>query len=558
MKSDDLIGNTIDFSSGPITISTKLSESSNCQSYLSFDPSSASRVVKYISLSSNSGFAYYYHELPSYQLIGPHQNISSLLDYKFESENNSAYLLFDYYTRGDLSCIMAKNRLKESHIRQIVIDLCSALEVIHSKDIVHMDLRPENILIGNDGNVKVCDFGSAIKEELYGLDQEAMHLWIQDHTHPTFRPPELLNVYSGIPITSSIDMWELGCLIYLLLFYRAPFELNDFNSQFNGRFLYQESLKEPWKTILENLFQVNPEQRAHPKSIKEILEGNWDGNRKPEIVMEKRKLAVKWILTVKDTSKSTKSLVKNITANNEKQTVLNWMETLIRKAHQDPRKVEKVYNSLSMRPFRKISVALKSLGLLHTYLLTVPFSAFTWGKNTAQTILLSINQVQLSKDSKINSNDFAYFEELIHGYSSLLINKLSIHYETSTKSDWIGSTIKSESIHPMLDYWQQLLIPITGFLLDDISYLKEIRLDIAKIVIDEICLLSSAMKNDNQNKNSRDQIPDFLARYRANYNRSEALVERLKRMRPSAILTKLPGRIREKIVRESLEEGRLY
>lgn len=101
---------------------------------------------------------------------------------------------------------MAKNRINETHIRHIIIDICSFLEIIHSRNIAHLDLRPENILIGNDGKVKICDFGSSIRWELMSNDQTSLLKFIELHTHPLYRAPELLDIYSGVPITCSVDM----------------------------------------------------------------------------------------------------------------------------------------------------------------------------------------------------------------------------------------------------------------------------------------------------------------------------------------------------------------
>jgi len=94
-----------------------------------------------------------------------------------------------------------------SFMRQIF----SALDCIHSAGIVHRDLTPSNILVGPNGNVKVCDFGlsaSYIKVK----PEEGMHSYV---VMRWYRAPELLCGASryGPPI----DMWSAGCVLGELL-----------------------------------------------------------------------------------------------------------------------------------------------------------------------------------------------------------------------------------------------------------------------------------------------------------------------------------------------------
>eukprot|EP01022_Parablepharisma_sp_SALTPOND_P012846 TRINITY_DN1668_c0_g1_i1.p1 TRINITY_DN1668_c0_g1~~TRINITY_DN1668_c0_g1_i1.p1 ORF type:complete len:896 (-),score=44.75 TRINITY_DN1668_c0_g1_i1:6443-9130(-) len=88
-------------------------------------------------------------------------------------------------------------------IRRIAIQVLRALSFLKTHRIIHCDLKPENILLKtqNKSGVKVIDFGSSCFED------ERIYTYIQSRF---YRAPEIM---LGIPYTSSIDMWSLGCIL---------------------------------------------------------------------------------------------------------------------------------------------------------------------------------------------------------------------------------------------------------------------------------------------------------------------------------------------------------
>ncbi|CAL4115393.1 unnamed protein product, partial [Meganyctiphanes norvegica] len=98
--------------------------------------------------------------------------------------------------------------------------ICQALEFIHSKNVLHLDMKPENILcLSREGNrVKICDFGLARKfdpkkklQVLFGT--------------PEFVAPEVVNFE---PISFGTDMWSVGVICYVLLSGLSPFMGHDY------------------------------------------------------------------------------------------------------------------------------------------------------------------------------------------------------------------------------------------------------------------------------------------------------------------------------------------
>lgn len=93
--------------------------------------------------------------------------------------------------------------LSTNLIKKYACQILEALKMLRSHDIIHCDLKPENILLAdsNKTHVKLIDFGSSC------FSHERVYTYIQSRF---YRAPEVM---LGIPYTSAIDMWSLGCIL---------------------------------------------------------------------------------------------------------------------------------------------------------------------------------------------------------------------------------------------------------------------------------------------------------------------------------------------------------
>jgi serine/threonine-protein kinase CTR1 len=92
-----------------------------------------------------------------------HPNIVQYLGISFDDQAHY-FMVTEYASRGsifDLVHTGVKNQIGDARIFQIIQELASALQYLHSKGILHCDLKSQNILLTSEWSVKICDFGLA-------------------------------------------------------------------------------------------------------------------------------------------------------------------------------------------------------------------------------------------------------------------------------------------------------------------------------------------------------------------------------------------------------------
>lgn len=139
-----------------------------------------------------------------------HPNIIRLIE-TFEDECN-IYLVMEYAEQGDLFDKLSHEKIfSEKQSAKYMLDICKGLDYCHDLNIIHRDIKLENILIGNDGHLKIADFGWAIQtQDLCNSFCGTLE----------FLPPEILKGDSYGP---QCDVWSLGILMYEMLCGTNPF-----------------------------------------------------------------------------------------------------------------------------------------------------------------------------------------------------------------------------------------------------------------------------------------------------------------------------------------------
>ncbi|KAF7673175.1 negative regulator of the pho system [Alternaria burnsii] len=125
-------------------------------------------------------------------------------------ENGSHFVLVFPFVRYDFSDLLRDKKLSKSQIKSCLKDLFVGLADIHSKGIIHRDVKPSNILLKSlDGPAYLSDFGIAWAPEVPG--PESADAKITDVGTTCYRPPELL--FGNQKYGCSLDLWAAGCTV---------------------------------------------------------------------------------------------------------------------------------------------------------------------------------------------------------------------------------------------------------------------------------------------------------------------------------------------------------
>lgn len=137
-----------------------------------------------------------------------HENILKLYDIGTDIYNY--YLVFEYCESKSLSEI----KINQSQLRKYSYDLLNVLSYLKSEKVLHLDLKPQNILL-KKGKIKICDFGMACR-----CDNEVS---VPTRGTLNFISPEFLLCEK---ISFSSDLWSVGVIMYYLHYQMLPFNFD--------------------------------------------------------------------------------------------------------------------------------------------------------------------------------------------------------------------------------------------------------------------------------------------------------------------------------------------
>jgi serine/threonine-protein kinase 11 len=136
-----------------------------------------------------------------------HKNVIELLDVLFNDEKQKMYLIMEYCV-GELQKMLESVPDKKLPIFQAhnyFQQLISGLEYLHSRGIIHKDIKPGNLLLTLDHSLKISDFGVAEQLDSFAPNDECT----TGQGSPAFQPPEIANgheSFSGF----KVDIWSTG------------------------------------------------------------------------------------------------------------------------------------------------------------------------------------------------------------------------------------------------------------------------------------------------------------------------------------------------------------
>ncbi|XP_010613649.1 serine/threonine-protein kinase 33 isoform X2 [Fukomys damarensis] len=192
------------------------------------------------------------------------------------------YLVMELCEDGELKEILDRKRhFSENETRWIIQSLASAIAYLHNKDIVHRDLKLENIMVKSSFidannemnlNIKVTDFGLAVQK--HGRSEAMLQATCGT---PIYMAPEVINAHD---YSQQCDIWSIGVIMYILLCGGPPFLANSEEKLFElirkGELHFEDpiwdSISDSAKCVLKQLLKVDP---AHRITAKELLDNQW-------------------------------------------------------------------------------------------------------------------------------------------------------------------------------------------------------------------------------------------------------------------------------------------
>lgn len=152
-----------------------------------------------------------------------HPNIVHVLDL-FE-DNNTAYYVMEYLDGGSLDKLISdKNGLSVLESSQLIRQIASALDYMHSHKMLHLDLKPANVMLNKRGDAVLIDFGLTKEFDENGFPESSTTV---GHGTPGYAPIEQSNyqVGQGFPVT--MDIYALGATLYKMLSSKRPPNASD-------------------------------------------------------------------------------------------------------------------------------------------------------------------------------------------------------------------------------------------------------------------------------------------------------------------------------------------
>jgi serine/threonine protein kinase len=147
-----------------------------------------------------------------------HPNIVTVIDRG--EQDGRQFIVFEYVDGQNLKELSAGGPLDPREAIRLALQVAHALSFAHDRGLVHRDVKPQNVLLNDDGQAKVTDFGIARSLDVHGVTQTGTVLGTSDYIAP--------EQARGQKVDPKTDIYSLGAVLYELLTGEVPFSGDNF------------------------------------------------------------------------------------------------------------------------------------------------------------------------------------------------------------------------------------------------------------------------------------------------------------------------------------------
>eukprot|EP00123_Amoebidium_parasiticum_P007716 comp18310_c0_seq1/m.19369 comp18310_c0_seq1/g.19369 ORF comp18310_c0_seq1/g.19369 comp18310_c0_seq1/m.19369 type:complete len:380 (-) comp18310_c0_seq1:445-1584(-) len=244
-------------------------------------------------------------EVAVQKFVHKHNNIVTVLD-TFETDTHY-FIVQEFIEGGDLAALILEECTTDGRIRparsprvdpfNVFADLVDAVAFLHSHDIVHLDIKPENVLLTKNGEAVLSDFGHAVSLSIQFEKDGCTGCYAGHarghgsggilHGTKSYQAPEVLELRkngTGFPANyKALDVWALGIVLFILLCGHFPWDeaINDDSNQAYKQYVATGEL-EQWKTLptdvvflLKAMLCIDPRFRFTISDVRNFIGRKW-------------------------------------------------------------------------------------------------------------------------------------------------------------------------------------------------------------------------------------------------------------------------------------------
>lgn len=206
------------------------------------------------------------HEVGILLRLNRHPNVVKLFE-TFETGRH-ILLVMELCAGGDLlNYVRKRKKLDEETAKYLFKQLIEGLGYLHTRNILHRDIKLDNILLDGKGQVKIADFGVSKQVKPGEIMREQCGT-------PAYIAPEIIRDrgYQGF----KADLWSAGVVLYAMLYGTVPFKANNMQDLhkliLQAKYNLKEEISEPAKHLLRALLEPDPAKRF---TIRQVLTHPW-------------------------------------------------------------------------------------------------------------------------------------------------------------------------------------------------------------------------------------------------------------------------------------------